>query len=173
MDITIRRAEPDDYEAFYRTYQDRDSYWGTLQPPFASREVWRKRLAEPKEGDVTFVACIEGEVIGNAALHAFPNPRRAHAMHVGMTVRSDHQGKGVGSALMQALCDTADKWMNVVRLELTVYTDNERAIALYRKFGFEVEGTHRAFALRDGRYVDTLFMARLSPKAFPGKPDSP
>ena len=46
-----------------------------------------------------------------------------------------------------------------------VYADNERAIALYRKFGFEAEGTHRAYALRDGRYVDALAMARLRPKA--------
>ena len=52
---------------------------------------------------------------------------------------------------------------DVLRLELTVYVDNARAIALYRKFGFEVEGTHRAYALRDGAYVDALCMARLHP----------
>ena len=164
MSVTIRRAEPDDYEAFYRTYQDRDSYWGTLQPPFPSREVWRKRLAEWKDSDVIFVACIDGEIVGNAGMHSNPNPRRAHAMHIGMTVRSEHSGKGVGSALMQAVCDTADKWLNVTRLELTVYTDNERAIALYRKFGFEREGTHRGYALRDGHYVDAHFMARIRAK---------
>jgi putative acetyltransferase len=69
----------------------------------------------------------------------------------------------VGTALMQALVDYADRWAHVLRLELTVYVDNARAIALYRKFGFEVEGTHRAYALRDGAYVDALFMARLHP----------
>jgi putative acetyltransferase len=46
---------------------------------------------------------------------------------------------------------------------LTVYTDNAGAIALYRKFGFVDEGVHRAFALRDGVYVDALAMARLHP----------
>jgi putative acetyltransferase len=65
---------------------------------------------------------------------------------------------------MQALVDLADGWLNVFRLELTVFVDNKRAIALYRKFGFEVEGTHKAYALRGGEYVDALFMARIRPK---------
>ena len=64
---------------------------------------------------------------------------------------------------MQALCDYADRWMGVLRIELTVYVDNAAAIALYRKFGFETEGRHRGYALRDGRYVDALAMARLHP----------
>ena len=162
--LVIRRAEPDDFEGFYRTFQDPESYSGTLQPPFPSRETWRKRLEEFKDSDLMLVALVDGQIVGNAGMHANPNPRRSHAMSVGLTVRPEHKGKGVGSALMQALCDTADKWMNVTRLELTVFTDNDRAIALYRRFGFEVEGTHTAYALRDGRYVDVHFMARVRPK---------
>jgi L-phenylalanine/L-methionine N-acetyltransferase len=57
--------------------------------------------------------------------------------------------------------------MNVIRLVLTVFTDNERAIALYRRFGFEIEGTHKAYAMRDGVYADTHFMARIRPKPAP------
>ncbi len=164
MDIVVRRAEPDDYEAFWRIYQDESAYTGTLQLPLPSRDMWRKRLAEPVEGDFIFAAVAGGEVVGNAGLHHFKQARRAHAMHLGIAVRSDFQSKGVGAALMKAMVDLADGWLNVIRLELTVYTDNEAAIALYRKFGFEVEGTHKAYALRAGRYVDSLSMARLRPK---------
>jgi putative acetyltransferase len=163
--VVVRRAEPDDYEAFWRTFKDESVYSGTLQEPLPSREAWRKRLAEPVEGDYLLVASINGEVVGNAGLHqSSKRPRRAHAMWIGMTVREDLQGKGVGTALMQALVDLADGWLNVFRLELTVFVDNKRAIALYRKFGFEIEGTHKAYALRAGEYVDAHFMARIRPK---------
>ena len=65
---------------------------------------------------------------------------------------------------MQALCDYADRWAQVLRIELTVFVDNERAITLYRKFGFRLEGTHRGYALRDGAYADVHAMARLHPQ---------
>ena len=163
-DFTIRRAEPDDFEGFWRIFVDHEAHSGTLQLPYPSRETWRKRLAETADGHYMFVACAGDEVIGNAGLHPLGiSPRRAHAMMIGIAVPSAWQGKGVGTALMRTLCDLADGWLNVIRLELTVFTDNERAIALYRKFGFQVEGTHRAYALRDGRYVDVLAMARLHP----------
>jgi len=160
----VRRAEPGDYEAFARIFSERSAYSGTLQVPLPSREAWRKRLAEPVDGDYIFAAEIDGKVIGNAGLHHHASPRRAHAMHLGMAVHDDFQGKGVGTALMKVLTELADGWLNVTRLELTVFTDNKRAVALYEKFGFVIEGTHRAYALRDGRYVDAHCMARLRSK---------
>jgi len=57
--------------------------------------------------------------------------------------------------------DIADNWMNLHRVELTVYADNAAAIGLYRKFGFEDEDLFRDYAVRDGQWVDTLSMARL------------
>jgi hypothetical protein len=66
---------------------------------------------------------------------------------------------------MAAAIDIADNWLNYHRLRLEVYTDNAAALALYRKFGFEVEGTLRQDAFRDGRYVDAYAMGRLRPGA--------
>lgn len=83
---------------------------------------------------------------------------------VGMAVRDDWQGKGVGSALMQAATELADRWLNLTRLELAVYTDNAPAIHLYEKFGFVREGTLRQYAFRDGVFVDAYAMARLRPE---------
>jgi putative acetyltransferase len=95
-------------------------------------------------------------------LHTFPNrPRRRHVGAIGMSVHEGWQGRGVGTALMRASVGLADDWLNLTRLELEVYTDNEPAIRLYERFGFEREGTLRQHAFRDGRYVDSYVMARL------------
>jgi L-phenylalanine/L-methionine N-acetyltransferase len=162
MTFTIRRTEPSDYEAVQQIFSSPKAIWGTLQSPFSSVEQWRKRLAEPPEGLVSLVACVESEVVGQLSLQTFPTrPRRRHVGHVGMAVRDDWQGKGAGTALMQAAVDLADKWLNLTRLELEVYTDNEPAIRLYEKFGFTIEGTLAQHSFRDGRYVDSHLMARL------------
>jgi len=160
--ISIRRLEPADYTDVYKIFCGPRAVWGTLQVPFPSLEVWRHRLAEPPEGSYFLAAVAGDEVVGHLGLETFPrHPRRRHAARLGMTVRDDWQGQGVGTALMQAAVDMADKWLNVSRLELEVYTDNEPAVRLYKKFGFVIEATLVAYAYRDGQYIDTYAMARL------------
>ena len=100
-------------------------------------------------------------VIGCCALSTSMNPRRRHSADVGMMVHADYQGIGVGKKLMETMLDIADNWLMLVRVELDVYTDNERAIALYKKFGFEIEGTKVKEAIRNGEYVDSYMMARI------------
>jgi L-phenylalanine/L-methionine N-acetyltransferase len=162
MNFTIRRAEPSDYEGVRQVFAGPKAVWGTLQLPFSSLEQWRKRLAEPPEGYFSLVACAEQEIVGQLGLQTFPNrPRRHHVGQIGMAVRDDWQGKGVGTALLQAAVDLADKWLNLTRLELEVHTDNESAIRLYKKFGFNIEGTLAQYSFREGQYVDSYVMARL------------
>ena len=160
--VIVRHAEPDDYEAMHRIMSGPRAAAGTLQLPLQSAEAWRKRLAEPPEGLFMLVACAEGEVVGNLGLETSPNrPRVRHVGSIGMAVRDDWQGKGVGTALIGAALDLADNWLNLMRIELRVYVDNSAAVALYKKFGFEIEGTHRRLAFRNGEYVDAYSMARI------------
>ena len=164
MDITVRHTEPEDFEALRRIFNGPRATAGTLQLPLPSAEMWRRRLSEPQEGMFSLVASVDGEVVGEISLHTSPTRwRMRHVGSIGMAVRDDWQGKGVGTALMEPVLDLADNWLNLTRIELRVYVDNTPAIALYEKFGFEVEGTHRRMAFRDGKYVDGYSMARLKP----------
>ena len=161
--ISIRRVEPRDAEALQAIYSSPKAMSGTLQIPFPSVEMWRKRLAEWPADDYMLVAEAGGELVGNAGLHSMGrSARRRHVGYIGMAVRDDWHGKGVGTALMAAIVDLADNWLGYRRLELTVYTDNAAAVALYRKFGFETEGTLREYSYRNGEYIDAYTMARLN-----------
>jgi len=159
--VEIRRAELRDAEAMCATFGAPLAMSGTLQLPLPSVELWRKRIADIAPEDFLLVAEIGGEVVGNAGLHAAGRGRRRHAGMIGMSVRDDWHRKGVGGALLAKVIDIADNWLDYRRLELSVYTDNAPALALYRQFGFEIEGTLREYAFRNGVYVDAYTMARL------------
>jgi len=162
MNIEIRRAEPGDYKAVQQVHAQPNALRGTLQLPFPSEEMWKKRLEGIGDERYALVACVEGEIVAMGGLDLFPkSPRRRHVGHIGLAVHDKWHAKGVGTALMQALIDVADNWLNLSRLELTVFTDNQPALKLYKKLGFVVEGTHRKYAFRDGTYADVHAMARV------------
>lgn len=168
--ITLRRATAQDAAALARLMGDPGVYPGLLQLPYATEEryaAWLAEMLQPGKPDLLLLALRDGAVVGQGSLHPplYASPRRRHAMLLGMAVLPSAQRQGVGRALMQGLCDYADRWAQVLRIELTVFVDNAAAIALYRGFGFEIEGTHRAYALRDGIYTDVHAMARLHPAA--------
>lgn len=170
--LTIRRAQASDAAAYAHTMGHPDVLPGLLQVPYTDAAFWQSRLAEslaPGKLDLMLVAEMpnadgQAQVVGNAGLHpAGTHLRRRHAMVLGIAVHPDAQRQGVGHALMTALCDWADRWGQVLRIELGVFVDNAHAIRLYERHGFVIEGCHRAYALRDGAYADIYTMARLHP----------
>jgi putative acetyltransferase len=144
MDITVRGTEPEDYRALQRIFSGPRTVAGTLQMPFPSGETWRERLAESPEGLHSLVACVKGEVVGSLGLETSPTRwRMRHVGTIGMAVRDDWQGKGVGTALMEAALDLADNWLNLTRIELTVYVDNAAAAA-FRSAKASAPGSSRS-----------------------------
>lgn len=166
----VRRVRPEDGDALHAIFSDPTVYGGTLQMPHPAVGMWRERAAGTPDV-TTLVACTGidagSPIVGQLGLHTTTRPRRAHAAAFGMGVPVAWQGKGVGSALMHALIDLADNWYGLARLELEVFVDNAAAIALYRKFGFEHEGTLRAHSLRGGALVDVHAMARVRARPQP------
>ena len=159
-EIVIRHVEAADAEALRLLNTHPGVYHQTLQLPHPSMEMWQERVMK-KPGRRPLVACLDNNVVGHLALDVMENPRRSHVATFGISVSAEVQGRGAGSALMREMINLCDNWLRIERIELTVFADNAPAIALYRKYGFEVEGTGKRFALRDGEFVDALYMARV------------
>ncbi len=158
--IVIRAQQDGDAPALAAIRNDPRARWGTLATPFETVESAKKRAAmEP--GRTELVACVDGKVVGMAGIFRKPQARRAHVAEIGIMIRDEWQGKGIGTKLFAALTELADQWLNLRRLELSVYTDNAPAIALYRKFGFDIEATEVADTFRAGWFADSYVMARL------------
>ncbi len=159
MNITIRHVEPDDWEALHHIMSQPEVIWGTLQLPHPPTQRQRNWTHNTPDGAYALVACVDSGVVGSLGLHCQQIERRRHVASLGMCVQAEMHGKGVGSALISAALNLADRWLNLKRIELHTWTDNERAVALYKKFGFVIEGTARCYAFRNGEYVDAYQMA--------------
>jgi RimJ/RimL family protein N-acetyltransferase len=118
------------------------------------------RTVEARPNSVVLVADRGGELVGYVEANGGSVRRNRHTAHVVIGVRQQHAGRGIGRRLLTELESWA-RGNGVRRLELTVMTHNERAVSLYRRVGYEVEGTRRAALLVEGQLVDELWMAKL------------
>jgi putative acetyltransferase len=108
--------------------------------------------------DVLWVLELDGRVVGTLGLHA---TRAAGVMSIGMCIVAEARGRGGGRLLMETVIAYALA-SPLHKVQLEVWPDNARAIALYASFGFEVEGERRRhYRRRDGTLRSSLIMARL------------
>jgi putative acetyltransferase len=158
--IHLRAIAPADAPALAELHRNESVIWGTLQLPTISVDAWRRRLvAGENTRSLLLLAEVGGRPAAAGGIHGFANPRLRHRVHLGMGVAPEFQGMGVGRRLLDGLLDEARSGFGASRIELEVYPDNERAVRLYERAGFEVEGVRRAAVFRDGTHVDTQVMS--------------
>lgn len=160
-DIIIRPMHSHDAEQLHELYRDPLLARTTLSHPAIEISELNDRVARQNPNRYRLVAELEGKLVGNISLTRGHRSAIAHSGGLGMMVHSDYWGQGIGSKLMVAILNIADNWLNLKRVELDVNVDNEAAIHLYQKFGFETEGTKRFHMYADGRWTDSYFMARI------------
>jgi putative acetyltransferase len=158
--LFIRAAQSDDAEGIAAIANLPGYRAGTLRLPHQTIQETRNWLEKRELGSPNLVAVVDGMIVGNGGLRRFAD-RRQHVASLGMGVRDDFTGRGIGSALLGELIEIADNWLNIRRVELTVFVDNAAAIALYKKFGFVNEGMLKDYAFRAGKFADVYTMARI------------
>ncbi|MFA5930714.1 MAG: GNAT family N-acetyltransferase [archaeon] len=107
----------------------------------------------------TFVAIINNIPVGCVAIRFF-NGRRNHTAEIVIFVDPTQQSTGIGTKLIKTALKTI-KEKKLKRLELEVNADNKKAIGLYKKFGFKIEGKKRKAVQRGTKLVDNYIMARI------------
>jgi len=162
MNSSLKFRAPDlsDAEEIYALTSMPKFIHGTSRLPYRSIRETRDWLSSLGPDNTVILALLDEKIVGSADIRRATG-RRSHSGTIGIGVHDDFHGQGIGTALMAQIIDVADNWLNLKRLALTVYSDNERAIRLYEKYGFEREGLLRSYAFRAGQYVDVLTMARL------------
>jgi RimJ/RimL family protein N-acetyltransferase len=86
--------------------------------------------------------------------------RTRHSAYLAVGILKDFRGQGAGTSLFEAVEEWAEKH-GISRLELTAVTSNTHGIALYKKRGFEVEGTKRNSLNINGDFHNEYYMSKL------------
>lgn len=160
--IAVRPIGSGDVEAVWRPRRLPTSLSWTLVPPSVRVRAIRQRIEVEDPDDHGFVADLDGSLVGMAWLHVGRGKRR-HAGEIGMMVHDDMRGRDIGRQLRDAPLDVADTYLGLVRVELEALMDNQSAIRLYDRAGYEHEGRKRRAVFSGGRLQDILVMARLRP----------
>lgn len=124
-----------------------------LQITIEDEKAYISSLLESKNS-VLFTAKNKENIVGIAGLTGDSRERMSHRGELAISVLKDEWGKGIGSKLMQKVIDFAKNEANTEIISLQVRSDNERAISLYKKYGFEKIGCFKGFFKINGEYVD-------------------
>ena len=164
MNIIYREAEPSDAGKFLEYCKivgaetDNLTFGAEGLPLSISQEADYIRKYAGNPDSVMLVAFDEGELVGTGAVSVVSGrPRFAHRREIAISVRKDYWGKGIGSGIMNLLIDFCKK-SGAEAVELQVRSDNEAAIALYKKFGFEKIGTNEKFFKINGKFFAADYM---------------
>ena len=107
-----------------------------------------------------FLCEIENKIIGICSIEGVNKIRIKHRADLAITVLKNYWGNKIGEKLIAYAIDYC-KSNSIKKIELTVRIDNERALKLYKKFGFEIEGEIKNFIYLDGNYYNCYFMGLL------------
>lgn len=161
-EYVIEKASPNDAEnvlAYLKVIggESDNLTFGPEGVPFTveeERSFIESRL--DSKADVLYLVKCNGEIIGNGSVNSLSG-RMSHRAELGISIRKDYWGKGVGTKLMEKLIAFAKNGGFEI-LSLDVRSDNDRAIRLYEKFGFRKIATYPGFMKIKGELVDYDFM---------------
>jgi RimJ/RimL family protein N-acetyltransferase len=167
MGMLIRPFTLSDVASFHRTLDAvarERRYLALLEaPPIGDTERYLRTALE--QGAIHFVAEDDGRVVGWCDITPRQQPGSSHIGHLGMGLLHQYRGQGIGYRILEATVRKAFA-KGLTRIDLEVFSSNQAAMALYRRYGFTIEGQRRKARHVDGMWDDIILMA-LEPGAVP------
>lgn len=133
---------------------------GERNIPPEQQEKMIERIGESENSTIFVAENDNNKLVGYLLVIGGNANRNKHAAYIVVGISKDYRGQGIGTSLFEEL----EQWASshsVHRLELTVVTRNEAGLSLYKKKGFEIEGTKRHSLFIDGAFVDEYYMSKL------------
>ena len=159
----LRRIEREDIPTFVRWFSDPDvREFLVINGPISAAEEqeWFENKLKETDSEIFAVETADGTHIGNIELFGI-NWRHRRA-ELGVVIgEKAYWGQGYGSDAIRTLLRFAFEEMNLHRVYLRVFEDNERGVRAYQKSGFRLEGRLKEANYRKGRYYDELVMGIL------------
>ena len=165
VELLVRNAVASDAralrETMQRTHAETDYLLSYPDEQSSDDEQEARSLEETERSsnEVELVAIIDGQIVGSAGVSAVRTRRKvAHRARFGISILKEYWGMGIGRVLMETSIDCARK-AGFTQLELEVVADNERAVSLYRRAGFEEYGRNpRGYKSASAGYQELMYM---------------
>lgn len=123
-----------------------------------SEEKWIRNNRE-SENDYVITCFVDGIAVGSCEISFFSKGKSAHRAGLGISIIKEYWNLGIGSAMFRELMQLAKEHEGTEIVELEFVEGNDRARALYEKFGFRIMATKpNAFKLKDGTYQNMCYM---------------
>lgn len=160
MDIIIEKAQPQDAKEILEFMKiiggetDNLTFGSEGLPiPVEDEEKYLDSMLN-STSSVMLAAKKDGKIVGIASFNGFGKERMKHRGEIAISVLKSQWGRGIGKMLMEAVIKFAKETAKAEIISLEVRSDNEKAIGLYKKFGFEKIGEYKGFFKIDGKYID-------------------
>lgn len=162
--IQYRNLHADEAEAFWQlmNQMDHETKYMLYEPDEREKNIplLTNIIQNANENGFLKVAEIDNTLVGYISAQRENLKRTKHCAYIVVGILKNYHNQKIGSTLFELLLDWA-KTNHIKRLELTVLCENESAIHVYKKYGFEIEGTRYNSTLLDGEYKDEYYMAKI------------
>lgn len=116
---------------------------------------------EQQPNSVMILAVAGDQIVGIGTISSGNKIKARHCGELGIVVTEKYQGKGIGSELIRRLLEWSRGNGITTKVQLDTRKDNEMAVELYKKFGFEIEGELKNTTLIDGQYYHLYVMGLM------------